>query len=104
MNCSSRFLTIALFKIIATCTAISRQGSYSKTTVRVSDVDFDSLFPIDAEATSRLSCATLCLQSDFNTYYVENTGQCSCQPPESTYTDVATGSNYVDSYNTGKKI
>ena len=78
------------------------QSVFDKNTIRVSDVDYDTMFTDAGTIKSRMRCIAMCITSDSNTYYDVDTGQCSCQSTGSTYSPVTTGSNYVDTYDTGK--
>ena len=89
-----------LLLIVTTCTAaercadLSNKNTYNRTTYRVSDEDFDSLFTDAVVTTSRIHCLTLCT----NIFYKSNTGRCSCQDWCAPYNPVTTGTNYVEKY------
>ena len=93
-----------LLLIVTSCTAAQRCADssnkhlYSKTTYRVSDEDFDSLFTDAVVTTSRIHCITLCTATGTTSYYESNTRRCSCQGLCASYDPVSTGTNYVEKY------
>ena len=95
---------IWILMIITSCTAAQRCADssnkhlYSKTTYRVSDEDFDSLFTDAVGTTSSIHCITLCTTNGTNSYYENNTRRCSCQGLCVSYSPVSTGTNYVEKY------
>ena len=97
--------------IVTSCTAAQRcadsysKNTYTRTTYRVSDEDFNSLFTDAVVTTSSIHCVTLCTTNQTNTYYESNTRRCSCQELCTLYSPVLTGTNYVDKYYiTGKTL
>ena len=90
--------------IVTSCTAAQRcadssnMNTYNKTTYRVSDENFDSLFTDAVVTTSSIHCATLCTTNRTNTYYESNTRRCSCQSLCASYSPVSTGTNFVEKY------
>ena len=95
---------IWLLMIVTSCTAAQRCANssstytYTRTTYRVSDEDFNSLFTNAVVTTSRIHCVTLCTTNQTNTYYDSNTRRCSCQELCVSYNPVSTGTNYVEKY------
>ena len=101
------WLIVAIFYItleIQLCSTTIQHNIYNKDTTRVSDGDYDTMFTDAGTTKSRMRCIVMCITSDSNTYYDVNTGQCSCQSSctAGTYTPVNTGSNYVETYDTGE--
>ena len=74
------------------------KNTYTRTTYRVSDEDFNSLFTDAVVTTSRIHCVTLCTTNQTNTYYDSNTRRCSCQELCVSYNPVSTGTNYIEKY------
>ena len=95
--------------IVTSCTAAQRCAdsssinTYTRTTYRVSDEDFDNLFTDADVTTSKIHCLTLCTTNRTNAYYDSNTRRCSCQDRCALYSPVITGTNYVDKFNTEGK-
>ena len=73
---------IWLLIIVTSCTAaqrcadLSNMNTYNRTTYRVSDEDFHSLFTDAVVTTSSTHCVTLCATNRTNIYYESNTRQC----------------------------
>ena len=90
--------------IVTSCTAAQRcadsfnKNTYNKTTYRVSDEDFDSLFTDAVVTTSSIHCVTLCTTNRTNAYYESITRRCSCQGLCVSYSPVDIGTNYVEEY------
>ena len=76
----------------------------SRTILRLTDADFDSLFTNAAVAKSRMRCIAFCLLSDTNTYYDESTRRCTCSASCYVGYSMTTGGNYVLRYNTLSKL
>ena len=97
-----------LLLIVTSCTAAQRcadssnMNTYNRTTYRVSDEDFDSLFTDAVVTRSSIHCLTLCLTNHTNMYYESNSRRCSCQGLCVSYHPVTTGTNYVE--NTVHKV
>ena len=72
--------------------------TYNRTTYRVSDEDFDSLFTEAVVTRFRIYCVTLCSTNNTNMFYESNTRRCSCQGMCPPYNPVSTGTNYVEKY------
>ena len=93
-----------LLLIVTSCTAAQRcadssnKNTYTRTTYRVSDEDFDSLITNSVVTTSCIHCATLCSYNRTNAYYESNTSRCRCQVGCPPYYPVSTGTNYVETY------
>ena len=91
--------------IVTSCTAAQRcadstiNNKYHRTTYRVSDEDFNSLFTNTVVTTSKIHCLTLCTTNPTTIYYDSNTRRCSCQELCVSYNPVSTGTNYVEKYN-----
>ena len=96
---------IWLLIIVTSCTASHCSAdsfiinTYNRTTYRVSDEDFDSLFTDAVVTRSRIYCITLCTTNNTNTFYESNSRRCSCQGICPSYNPVTTGTNYVEKYN-----
>ena len=93
---------IILVTIMTICEAEITQNVFDKNTIRVSDMDYDTTFTGSGTTKSRIRCMAMCLTNDYDTYYIVDTRQCGCQAAGPIYSPVTTGSNYVDTYNTGK--
>ena len=90
--------------IVTSCTAAQRcadstnKNTYTRTTYRVSDDDFNSLFTDAVVTMHKIHCLTLCTTNPTTIYYDSNTRRCSCQELCVSYSPVTTGTNYVDKY------
>ena len=93
--------------IVTSCTAAQRcanstiNNKYHRTTYRVSDEDFNSLFTDAVVTMHRIHCLPLCTTNPTTTtiYYDNSTRLCSCQELCVSYNPVTTGTNYVEKYN-----
>ena len=90
--------TIFFFMIVTSCSASLTKDTYTGTTFRVSDEDFDSLFTNAVVTKSSIHCLTLCTRNQTNAYYESNTRRCRCQAVYVSYNPVMTGRNYVEKY------
>ena len=101
---SNTMYSIWLLLIVTSCTAaqrcadLSNKNTYNRTTYRVSDEDFDSLFRKAVVTTSRIHCLSLCTTNRTNAFYESNTRRCSCQGLCPSYNPVSSGTNYVVKY------
>ena len=102
-----------LLMIVISCTAAQRCADssninthmYNRTTFRVSDEDFYSLFANAVVTTSSIHCVTLCARNPTNTYYESNTRRCRCQGLCVSYYPVLTGTNCVEKFSAlGKSL
>ena len=84
--------------LITSCTASLTKDTYTWTTFRVSDEDFNSLFTDAVVTMSSIHCLTLCTRNRTNMYYDSNTRRCRCQGTCASYSPVSTGRNYVEEY------
>ena len=84
--------------IVTSCTALLTKDTYTGTTFRVSDEDFDRLFTNAVVTMSSIHCLTLCTRNQTNAYYESNTRRCRCQAVYASYSPVLTGRNYVEKY------
>ena len=105
------YFRILLFVNLYTCISTAanppntNSNTYcSRTILRLTDTDFDSLFTNAAVAKSRMRCIAICLLSDTNTYYDESTGRCTCSTSCYVGYSMTTGGNYVLRYNTLSKL
>ena len=89
---------IVLLMIVTSCTASLTKEAYNRTTFRVSDEDFNSLFANAVVKMSSIHCLTLCTRNQTNTYYESNTRRCRCQELGVSYNPVSTGRNNVEKY------
>ena len=95
---------IWLLMIVTSCTAAQRcadssnKNTYTRTTYRVSDEDFNSLFTNAVVTTSKINCLNLCRANRTNTYYESNTKRCRCQGVCIMFNPVSAGRNYVEKY------
>ena len=90
--------------VVTSCTAAQLCGdslnknTYNRTTYRVSDEDFDSLFTDAVVTRSSIHCVTLCTTNSTNTFYESNTRICSCQDWWTSYSPVSTGTNHLEKH------
>ena len=95
---------IWLLLIATSCTAAHCSAdsfilkTYTRTTYRVSDEDFHSLFTDAVVTKSKIYCLTLCAIDSTNIYYESSTRRCNCQEWCPLYSPVTTGTNYVEKY------
>ena len=89
---------IIFFMIVTSCAASLTKDTYTGTTFRVSDEDFDCLFTNAVVTKSIIHCLTLCTRNQTNAYYESNTRRCRCQDWCSSYNPVSTGRNYIEKY------
>ena len=89
---------IVLLMIVTSCIASLTKEAYNRTTYRVSDEDYDSLFTDAVVTMSSIHCLTLCTRNQTNTYYESNTRRCRCQELAVSYNPVSTGRNFVEKY------
>ena len=89
---------IFVLMIVTSCSASLTKDTYTGTTFRVSDEDFDCLFTNAVVTMSSIHCLTLCTRNQTNAYYENNTRRCRCQESCVLYHPVLTGRNYVEKY------
>ena len=94
---------IWLLMIVTSCAAAQRcadssnKNTYTRTTYRVSDEDFNSLFTDAGVTTSSIYCLTLCATYQTNTYYETTTRRCSCQGVCASYSQECTHQYIINS-------
>ena len=89
---------IFVLMMVASCAASLTKDTYTGTTFRVSDEDFDSLFTDAVVTMSSIHCLTLCTRNRTDTYNDSNTRRCRCQGLCVSYSPVLSGRNYVEKY------
>ena len=95
---------ILVLMIVTSCTSAQRcadsfiTNTYNRTTYRVSDEDFDTLFTDASLTRSKIHCLSLCSTYRTNSYYDRSSRQCRCEGWFASYSPVSSGTNYVEKY------